>query len=158
MTKRRFSLFLKASTVCGALRRSGRAFRRRGVAEQNAQSPKVPSLVLGGLSRFPLLEHGFRDRVLDVRSSLREVGTFPLMYWWANRRRLGASEGKDGGHVMILQHSHQDPSSVVFGYILENLKALAWDLDERCIAVVWMSLSPSNRESVKQSLEIFLRR
>ena len=42
-----FSPALKESSVCVALRWSGRLFHKRGAAEQKALSPMVRSLVLG---------------------------------------------------------------------------------------------------------------
>lgn len=39
----------------------------------------------------------------------------------------------DGNDITTLLSGSQQRC---FGYILENLKALAWDLDERCTAVV----------------------
>ena len=47
MNKKVFRPVLKESSVCVALRWSGRLFHKRGAAEQKARSPIVRSLVLG---------------------------------------------------------------------------------------------------------------
>ena len=47
LNKNAFRPDLKESSVCVALRWSGRLFHKRGAAEQKARSPMVQSLVLG---------------------------------------------------------------------------------------------------------------
>ena len=42
---------------------------------------------------------------------------------------------EDGCDVVTLPHSHQDPGSTVLD-VLQLLDVLAWDPDEKCIAVV----------------------
>ena len=42
---------------------------------------------------------------------------------------------EDGGNVLMLAHSHQDPSCRVL-YVLKPLQALARDPDEECVTVV----------------------
>ncbi len=61
---------LKASTDCGVLRWSGRAFHRLGAAEQKARSPIVRSLVLG-VSGDVLKQRRVRVEHCGERSSLR---------------------------------------------------------------------------------------
>ena len=62
---------LKDSTVCGALRWSGRAFHSLGAAEQKARMPMVLRWVRGGLRRFAVEERRVREVVWGVRRSLR---------------------------------------------------------------------------------------
>ena len=57
---------------------------------------------------------------------------------------------EDGCDMIIFPHSHQDPSSAVL-YVLEPLKALARDPDEKCVTVV----QPGGNKGVDEPLSIW---
>ncbi|XP_072304529.1 putative C-type lectin domain family 20 member A [Eucyclogobius newberryi] len=64
--------FLNASTLCEALRVSGRAFQSRGATAWKALSPMVESLALGWCRRWvDMVERRVLGAVCGVRSSLR---------------------------------------------------------------------------------------
>lgn len=79
---------LKASTGCGVLMWSGRAFHSLGAAEQKARSPIALFFVLGGFSRYVEVDRWVRVEVCGVRSCLRYGGTSPWMHCWVKRETL----------------------------------------------------------------------
>ena len=75
-----FSPPLKASTDCGALRWSGRAFHSSGAAEQKARSPMVLRLVFLPFSELEFPERSERVERVEVggsMSSFRQDGALP---------------------------------------------------------------------------------
>lgn len=90
-----FKLFLKESTFWGALSRSGRTFQSLGVAEQNARSTMLCSLVLetfkevgraraegegGGLAHKQFLEVGWGMSVHTVLSEEGDLVDNPVYF------------------------------------------------------------------------------
>ena len=71
LNKNVFSPVLKESSVCVALRWSGRLFHKRGAAEQKARSPMVLSLVLEMRRSELFADLRVQVEVLGVISSCR---------------------------------------------------------------------------------------